>query len=184
MSKREINVKFKNAHDAYWWVYTHPEMNLNGSPPWIEITPHMVCPETMTVEDDESRNTLLEFWVECGPYVLSDEEAGAVVGSLCSSHDWELDCGGLTWEEAVFNLAEGVFNKYGPSIDGEIENVMPWVLDGEEGRKYAEIKKLAKSLYPEIELSIKMTQCGIGTNITVVGKNPKMEWDITDYESW
>lgn len=100
--------KFKNAADAYWWVYNHPKMELHGCMhPWIELTPHMVHPITKHIEDNDFKNTELNWWVECGPYV-EDEEHG-----IMSSHDWELDCGGCTAEEAVWKLAQLVYEKYG-----------------------------------------------------------------------
>jgi hypothetical protein len=101
--------KWKNACEAYWWVDNHPKLIYGGyANPWIEITPHMVNPESNSIEDDESLNTKLRFWVEFGPYVEDTYHGGLIV-----SHDWELDCGGWTWEEACINLAILILEKYG-----------------------------------------------------------------------
>lgn len=89
----------KEVYDKYWWINNHPKFN---SGCWIEITPHMVNPDSLEVSDFEEENTLLRLWVECGGY---DEEG--------SFHDWRLDCGGNTWEEAVSSLYELVLKEYG-----------------------------------------------------------------------
>lgn len=76
MNKIEMKTqRWINACDAYWWVYNHPKMLWKEcSPPNIDITPHMVCPETNQIEDDPTLNTKMQFWVECGAYV--DTELG------------------------------------------------------------------------------------------------------------
>ena len=103
---------WNNACEAYWWVYHHPELQNLGSSPWIEITPHKVNPSLLTdghatVDDDPNNNTTVEFWVEAGIMGYYPE-----VGWY-RSNDYELECGGWTWEEAVLNLAQLVLNKYG-----------------------------------------------------------------------
>lgn len=102
-----------NACDAYWWVYNHPKMLWKEcSPPNIDITPHMVCPETNRIEDDPTLNTKMQFWVECGAYVDCDMYGDGVI-TVIPSHDWELDCGGWTWDEAVLNLAQLILERHG-----------------------------------------------------------------------
>ena len=99
--------KNKEAHDAYWWVMWHPKLQYERyTPPMIEIEPHMVNPKTNSVDDDPQKNTKLEYWIECGPYVKDH-------GSVVPSHDWELDCGGDTIEEAFLALKRLVLQKYG-----------------------------------------------------------------------
>lgn len=102
-------MKWKNACEAYWWVFEHPKMQYGGwHEPWIEITPHMVNPITKHIDDDPALNTEIRFWVEAGPY-CEDEYCG----QLIPHHIMELDCGGPTWEEAVFKLANLVKEQYG-----------------------------------------------------------------------
>ena len=107
--------RWKNACEAYWWVYNHPVLIFKSFNPWIEIEPYMVNPDLIedgcaTVDNDPTKNTKMEFWVECGPYtewIYQGER------NVIRSHVYELDCGGWTWEEAVFNLAQKVLEKYG-----------------------------------------------------------------------
>lgn len=54
--------KWLDAHDAYWWVVNHPKLLFQGfADPWIEITPHKVCPQTRSVQDNIELNTKIEF---------------------------------------------------------------------------------------------------------------------------
>ena len=97
-----------NICDKYYWITNHPAYVPFGRDAIIEITPHMVCPETNRVEKIQSVNTKLQFWVELMvPYF--DEQ----FNQETHAHEWELDCGGDTWEEAVENLYNGVIAKYG-----------------------------------------------------------------------
>lgn len=105
-------MKWNNAFEAYWWVYEHPKLQYKdcGSP-WIEMAPHMVCDDGY-IHEDRSKNTHLEWWIECGPYVDVEEPWGETFGCM-PSHDYELDCGGATAEDAVMKLAQLVLEKYG-----------------------------------------------------------------------
>lgn len=96
----------------YWWIYEHPELTKNDGAGGIviEITPHMVCPETKRIEKFSFLNTKMEFWVELMIPIM-DEYEGKTFPSVM--HDWELDCGGDTWHEAVENLYNNVLKKYG-----------------------------------------------------------------------
>jgi len=96
-----------NAAEAYWFVMNHPKLLYKECiDPWFEITPHMVN-EKGFVSENEEENTILEWWIECGPYV-DDKHFG-----LIPFHDYELDCGGRTAEDAVMKLAILVKEKYG-----------------------------------------------------------------------
>lgn len=61
-----------------------------------------VCPETNAVEDDSTKNTRVQIWLEHGPY---DKE-------YQHTHDFELDCGGDTFEDAIIELARLVKEHY------------------------------------------------------------------------
>jgi hypothetical protein len=104
-----------NIADKYYWIMNHPKYVPIGSDAVIEITPHMVCPETNCIEKLPILNTKLRFWVELMvPYEDEDSYHGL-------SHEWELDCGGDTWEEAVAALYQLVLAKYGDYTDADID---------------------------------------------------------------
>lgn len=106
-----------NNVDKYYWIIDHPKLSNKkyGTQPTIELTPHMVNPFNDTIEEDQSLNTKQQWWVEVNvansyfdpKAVFPDDK------SFERSHDWELDCGGNTAEEAVDKLYELVVNKYG-----------------------------------------------------------------------
>lgn len=60
-----------------------------------------INPETCEVDDDESKNTQTQVWLECGPW-----------GEEYNCHDWDLDCGANTFEEAIIKLAHLVKEHY------------------------------------------------------------------------
>lgn len=106
--------RWKNACEAYWWIYNHPKLTFDEVyHPWVDITHHMVNPDLIedgcaVIDTDPTKNTKMEFWVECGSYTRWDEDNLPI-----PTYDYELDCGGWTWEEAVLNLAQKVLEKYG-----------------------------------------------------------------------
>lgn len=107
-----------NFVDKYWWIYDHPKCNPEGKPPIVEIVPVMVNPETNRIEKAAERNTKPRWWVEFMTYETCEMENG--VFRLLPHHDWDLDCGGDSYEAAVEALYEKVLNKYGNY--GEEEN--------------------------------------------------------------
>lgn len=104
-------MEIKNHVDAYYWVMNHPALcEPNGTfsgQVEIEIVPTMVNPDTKEYDEDEERNTEFAWWIEVNhPCVI--EGCGVV-----SAHNWELDCGGTTPEEAIMVLYKNVLEKYG-----------------------------------------------------------------------
>lgn len=69
----------------------------------LDIMVTQVNPANDTIEDDKTLNTKTVVWLECGPY-----EEGHLV------HDLDLDCGADTFEEAIIELADLVYDHYGP----------------------------------------------------------------------
>lgn len=68
---------------------------------WIDVV--KVNPITNAIDDDPSKNTKTRIWLEHGGY---DKEWGS------TAHDYDLDCGGDTFEEAIINLAKLVKKYY------------------------------------------------------------------------
>ena len=124
-----------NICEKYYWIMQHPKFVPFGDDAIIEITPHMVCPETNHVEKLEALNTKLQFWVELMiPYF--DEQ----LNQHCHSHDWEMDCGGDTWEEAVQKLYELVLKKYGDYTEEDMDK------HREEAMKGFDLEKLINTV--------------------------------------
>lgn len=66
-----------------------------------------VNPETNEIDDDLSKNTKVQVWLEHGPW---EKSADAIFPQ--HTHDWDLDCGGDTFEEAIIELANLVKKHY------------------------------------------------------------------------
>jgi hypothetical protein len=110
--------KFTDFHDAYHFLSEHHyfEHGKWKEPHFEESLSIMVVkvnPETKAIDDDESKNTLTNVWLECGNWEdIPDHGWSGYV------HDMELDCGGDTFEEAIINLANLVLEHYGENPDG------------------------------------------------------------------
>ena len=87
-----------------------------------------VNPKTDSVEDDESLNTEFQIWVEAGPWVdLSEdpdfpqpERGWDMYNRWTPVHDYNLDCGAATMEDALIELALRVkffYNEDGTDAD-------------------------------------------------------------------
>lgn len=100
-----------NTVDKFYWVMDHPAIGNSLGQAEIEITPHMVNPETGVIDDNQSNNTKMELWVE----VSKSNTQGL------STHYWELDTGGDTFDEAVDELYSLTLKHYGDyKEDGEL----------------------------------------------------------------
>lgn len=62
-----------------------------------------VNPDTNEIDDDKTKNTKVQVWLEHGLY---EEKYN------CCTHDINLDCGGDTFEEAIIELARLVKENY------------------------------------------------------------------------
>lgn len=104
-----------NITEKYYWITNHPAYVNLGEEAIIEVTPHMVCPETNRIEDLPLLNTKTQFWVELMiPYY--DEQ----FKQHTHAHDWQMDCGGDTWELAIETLYNKVLDQYGSYTDNDI----------------------------------------------------------------
>lgn len=92
-------------YDAWWFLYNHKlfqdEFNCSRFTECLDVQVEKVNPNTNEVDDDKSKNTKTEIWLEIGKY---DKEI--------RWHDIELDCGGATYEEAIIKLSNLVKKKY------------------------------------------------------------------------
>lgn len=95
---------------AWWYLHDHlmfrDEIGASrfATEMWVHVA--RVNPETDSVDDDDTKNTKVEIWLEAGPY---EAEYGQC------SHDYPLDCGGGTYEKAIIALAANVRARYGDS---------------------------------------------------------------------
>lgn len=127
------NLHTERFFEAWWWLHNHPAFYFKG--PSIQATPgadkepgffraldfsvQKVNPTTLRVEDDQTGNTHVRFWLEVGPWEAPTEEElenDTYWGDDWEgtpTHDYELDCGGDTYEEAIIKMAEKVREKYG-----------------------------------------------------------------------
>ena len=95
----------------------HPKfINRDMDSPRIDIEPHDVCPITNRIEAFKALNTKTQFWVEfISPmYIEEDDE-------WVQAHDYELDCGGDTYDEAIDELYKNVLNTYGDYTQEEAD---------------------------------------------------------------
>lgn len=86
------------------------------------IDPVMVNPETKRIEDDRSTNTELNYWIEflvAQPITEAHRIHYGARTYEAQYHDYELDCGGVTYEEAIRKAYQNFINKYGETTDEE-----------------------------------------------------------------
>jgi len=108
---------FTDFYTAYQFLYNHPifqeEVNYNNDT-WneshfkecLDIDVVKVNPKTNSIDDDETKNTKVQIWLECGKY-----------NKEFRIHDIELDCGADTFELAIIELANLVMEWYGEVKD-------------------------------------------------------------------
>lgn len=80
----------------------------------LDIDIVKVNPETGEIDDDPTKNTKVQVWLEAGPYedLGITDGYGEPTSVKGFSHDVELDSGGDTFEDAIIELAERVRAKY------------------------------------------------------------------------
>jgi hypothetical protein len=66
-----------------------------------------VNPMTLEIDDNNDYNLKTRVWLECGEYSIEHNHA---------SHDYDLDCGADTFEEAIVELANLVYRKFGGTV--------------------------------------------------------------------
>lgn len=93
--------RHKNEFYKAWWYLVNHRLFNNDFIGCLDTEVVKVNPITNSVDDNNSKNTKVQIWLECGPW---DKE--------CRVHDIDLDCGGDTFEEAIIKLAYLVRDKY------------------------------------------------------------------------
>ena len=97
-------------YEAFKYLENHPIFSyyLNDDVPLskfqdcLDVSVAKVNPATSSVDDNETLNTKVEVWLEAGPYLKTGKK----------SHDYDLDCGGDTFKEAIIELAKLVEKHY------------------------------------------------------------------------
>ena len=92
--------KANNFHEAWEFLLEH-KMFQRHFRDLLYIMVVKVNPLTNEVDDDQTKNTKTQVWLEVGPW-----------SEQYHTHDWDLDCGGDTFEEAICELAELVKQYY------------------------------------------------------------------------
>lgn len=122
-----------NFYDSWWYLLEHKAfadfnfLNSEGEPyisaflRLLDIDVQKVDPKTHRIEDDESRNTLTEVWLELGTQYQPDESWNEGKEWYYNSHDTNLDCCGDTFEEAIIELAKLVEEFYPLEKYGKID---------------------------------------------------------------
>lgn len=111
--------KFKDFYEAFWFLCEHPKFTYTdpefkdlfpcGSfTDCLDIDVKKVNPKTKRIDNNEKLNTHVEIWLECGEYIWEEH-----LKKYVPCHDYNLDCGGDTFEEAIINLANLVLKYYG-----------------------------------------------------------------------
>ncbi len=93
-----------NFYDSWEYLNSLEAVYVNGInriDRALDIEVVKVNPLTNEIDNNELLNTKVEVWLEFGK-VEFDEDMKCVV----AWHDYDLDCGGNTFEEAIIELAE------------------------------------------------------------------------------
>jgi hypothetical protein len=88
---------FKDKNECYYFSHC------------LSIDVVKVNPETREIDNDHTKNTEVEIWLECGKWITDEPDFSQGI----ASHDYELDCGGETFEEVIILLSKLVKSKYG-----------------------------------------------------------------------
>lgn len=98
-------------YEAWTYLENHEMFNSENSP--FEFQDNLsveivkVNPKTMEIDEDNSKNTLTQVWLETGPISYDNDE-----NEWCKCWDYRLDCGADTFEEAIIKLANKVKQYY------------------------------------------------------------------------
>lgn len=122
---------------AYWFLIENHQWAWSN----LDIDVVKTSPKSKRVVDKESENTLIQYWLEGGPY-CDDEHTG----ELISCHDLRLDTGGSSFEEAVIKYAALVRKYYGSEETDMIYGTK--ISKKERAKRDRDLDKFIKSLKP------------------------------------
>lgn len=97
-----------NTCDKFYWVCDHPKFAEFGGAS-IHLEPQMVNPLTKEIDDDTTKNTELNWWLEVTYYDYEDDRKRRLV----PCHPYQLDTGGVTVDEAIDKLYKLTLEHYG-----------------------------------------------------------------------
>jgi len=110
--------KFTDFYESYNYLEHHNIVQHDGDYYFnhcLDVEVVKVDPTTNEINfEDESKNTKTMVWLEFGPVV--EDTYNNFLTRYIPSHDIDLDCGGDTFEEAIIELANLVYNKYDKNI--------------------------------------------------------------------
>ena len=123
-----MELEFNDFYEAFNFLEKHPIFNRDG---WtlfnraLEIEVVKVNPETEEIDTwNPEFNTLTQVWLETGPIDV-DEKSNMTI----YSHDFDLDCGANTFEEAIIELANLVYKKYGAEFVSNTMHPLKRIID-------------------------------------------------------
>lgn len=114
----------RDFHSAEWFLGYHPANQRHGwdtPESWwhqnLDWYVTKVDPHTNRIEDDKKRNVKTAVWVEWGPWHEHGEDPEHTPVDGIGSHDYRVDTGGDTFEQAIVNLAHNVWKLYGAEAE-------------------------------------------------------------------
>jgi hypothetical protein len=116
--------QYLDGHPIYWrlnadrrpkqpllhMAHLEHENGFGSGGVWMSVA--KVHPKTKRHTDDPALNTRTEVWLETGEWSWVVDESRHI-GLHTHYHNYKLDCGGATYEEAVVKMARNVHRVYG-----------------------------------------------------------------------
>lgn len=106
-------------YEAWRYLSEHKLFEKNGINCFdslLMINVVKVNPVTQEIDDNEEKNTLVQVWIETGawhmPEDYPEEDRWQISKDGIQNHDYDLDCGGNSFEDAIIELAKLVKEKY------------------------------------------------------------------------
>lgn len=141
--KKKAKRQIKFAYDAHYFLRNHPAfrigfMDREGRENSHHFFQHAIdvnldihyarVDETGYVNDDRTKNLYTEVWLEFGPiewqrqstsHMYDNEHFKDDFTTVSHSHDYRLDAGAPTFDEALVNVANLVLKHYGDYEDDD-----------------------------------------------------------------
>lgn len=111
-----IGPDLDDFYEAWHWLRSHPYFRKGEGrhaheafAELVEVLVVKINPERGKIDDDPTKNTQVEFWLEAMTW---DTEDGHFPDGI-RSHDWKMDVSAPTYEEAMIKLARNVMERVG-----------------------------------------------------------------------